>query len=152
MHQYMAEMWTKMWKTNSEELKEKAIMWRKEPTILRLERPSRLDRAHKLGYKAKQGIVVVRTKVGRGGMRKQRPRSGRRPKHLGVVRIKQTDSMKKVAERRVNDKYPNMEVIGSYFLYKDGKNIWYEIILADPGHPSILRDVEFKKRLKAFAK
>ena len=145
----MAEMWTKMWKTNSEELKEKAMTWRKEPTIHRIERPSR---AHKLGYKAKQGIIVVRTKVGRGGMRKQRPKSGRRPKHLGVVRIKQTDSMKLVAERRVNEKYPNMEVIGSYFLYKDGKNIWYEILLADPAHPSISRDVEFKKRLKAFAK
>ena len=145
-------MWTKMWKTNSEELQEKAMEWRKEPTIHRIERPTRLDRAHKLGYKAKQGIIVVRTKVGRGGMRKQRPTSGRRPKHLGVVRIKQTDSMKLVAERRVKEKDPNMGVIGSYFLYKDGKNIWYEILLADPAHPSISRDVEFKKRLKAFAK
>ena len=152
MHQYMAEMWTKMWKSNSEELKEKAMAWRNEPTIHRIVRHTRLDRAHKLGYKAKQGIIVVRTKVGRGGMRKQRPTSGRRPKHLGVVRIKQTDSMKLVAERRVNEKYPNMEVIGSYLLYKDGKNIWYEILLADPAHPSISRDVEFKKRLKAFAK
>jgi large subunit ribosomal protein L15e len=151
MHQYMAEIWTKMWKTNSEELKGKAISWRKEPTVLRIEKPSRLDKAHRLGYKAKQGIIVIRTKVGRGGMRKKRPTSGRRPKHLGVVRIKQTESMRKVAERRVNEKYPNLEVMGSYFLYKDGKNIWYEIILADPGHPSISKNIEFKKRLKAFA-
>jgi large subunit ribosomal protein L15e len=152
MHQYMADMWTKMWKTNSEELKSRAMAWRKEPTIHRVDKPSRLDRAHKLGYKAKQGIIVIRTKVGRGGMRKQRPVSGRRPKHLGVVRIKQAESMKLVAQRRVNEKYPNLEVLGSYFLYKDGKNIWYEIILADPSHPSIARDVEFKKRLRAFAK
>jgi len=152
MHQYMANMWTKMWKTNSEELKSRAMAWRKEPTIHRVDKPSRLDRAHKLGYKAKQGIIVIRTKVGRGGMRKQRPVSGRRPKHLGVVRIKQAESMKLVAQRRVNEKYPNLEVLGSYFLYKDGKNIWYEIILADPSHPSIAKDVEFKKRLKAFAK
>jgi len=69
-----------------------------------------------------------------------------------VVRIKQTESMRRVAERRVNEKYPNLEVMGSYFLYKDGKNIWYEIILADPAHPSISKDTEFKKRLKAFAK
>jgi len=60
----MAEMWTKMWKTNSEELKNKAMTWRKEPTIHRIERPSRLDRAHKLGYKAKQGIIVIRTRLG----------------------------------------------------------------------------------------
>jgi large subunit ribosomal protein L15e len=148
----MAEAWARMWKTNSEELKKRAIIWRKEPTIHRIERPSRLDRARRLGYKAKQGIIVIRTKVGRGGMRKQRPVSGRRPKHLGVTRIKQAESMRLVAERRVNEKYPNLEVLGSYFLYKDGKNIWYEIILADTSHPSIAKDVEFKKRLKAFAK
>lgn len=152
MHQYMAEAWARMWKTNSEELKKRAIIWRKEPTIHRIKRPSRLDRARRLGYKAKQGIIVIRTKVGRGGMRKQRPVSGRRPKHLGVTRIKQAESMRLVAERRVNEKYPNLEVLGSYFLYKDGKNIWYEIILADPAHPSIVKDVEFKKRLRAFAK
>jgi large subunit ribosomal protein L15e len=148
----MAEAWARMWKTNSEELKKRAVIWRKEPTIHRIERPSRLDRARRLGYKAKQGIIVIRTKVGRGGMRKQRPVSGRRPKHLGVTRIKQAESMRLVAERRVNEKYPNLEVLGSYFLYKDGKNIWYEIILADTSHPSIAKDVEFKKRLKAFAK
>ena len=152
MHQYMAEAWARMWKTNSEELKKRAIVWRKEPTIHRINRPSRLDRARRLGYKAKQGIIVIRTKVGRGGMRKQRPTSGRRPKHLGVTRIKQAESMRLVAERRVNEKYPNLEVLGSYFLYKDGKNIWYEIILADTSHPSIAKDVEFKKRLKASAK
>jgi large subunit ribosomal protein L15e len=148
----MAEAWARMWKTNSEELKKRAIVWRKEPTIHKINRPSRLDRARRLGYKAKQGIIVIRTKVGRGGMRKQRPTSGRRPKHLGVTRIKQAESMRLVAERRVNEKYPNLEVLGSYFLYKDGKNIWYEIILADTSHPSIAKDVEFKKRLKAFAK
>jgi len=148
----MAEAWARMWKTNSEELKKRAIIWRKEPTIHRIKRPSRLDRARRLGYKAKQGIIVIRTKVGRGGMRKQRPVSGRRPKHLGVTRIKQAESMRLVAERRVNEKYPNLEVLGSYFLYKDGKNIWYEIILADTSHPAIAKDVEFKKRLKAFAK
>ncbi len=148
----MAEAWARMWKTNSEELKKRAIIWSKEPTIHRIKRPSRLDRARRLGYKAKQGIIVIRTKVGRGGMRKQRPVSGRRPKHLGVTRIKQAESMRLVAERRVNEKYPNLEVLGSYFLYKDGKNIWYEIILADTSHPSIAKDVEFKKRLKAFAK
>jgi large subunit ribosomal protein L15e len=105
----MTQTWLKMWKSNSNELKSKAISWRAEPTINRIERPSRLDRARRLGYKAKQGIVVVRVRVSRGGMRKQRPVSGRRPKHIGVVHIKQGISMRKVAERRVNEKYPNLE-------------------------------------------
>src|SRR5215211_726358 len=117
MHSYMTHTWLKMWKSNSDELKSKAISWRAEPTINRIERPSRLDRARRLGYKAKQGI-----------------------------------SMRKVAERRVNEKYPNLEVLGSYFLHKDGTNIWYEVILADPAHPAISKDREMRGKLRAFAK
>jgi large subunit ribosomal protein L15e len=152
MHSYMAQSWLRMWKQNSDELKSKAIAWRTEPTIHRIERPSRLDRARRLGYKAKQGIVVVSARVGRGGMRKQRPVAGRRPKHIGVVHIKQGISMRKVAERRVNVKFPNLEVLGSYYLHKDGMNIWYEVILADPAHPAISKDREMRGKLKAFAK
>ncbi|HEY3094399.1 MAG TPA: 50S ribosomal protein L15e [Nitrososphaera sp.] len=152
MRSYMAQTWLRMWKENSDELKSKAIAWRTEPTIHRIEKPSRLDRAHRLGYKAKQGIVVVRVRVGRGGMRKQRPVSGRRPKHIGVVHIKQGISMRKVAERRVNEKFPNLEVLGSYYLHKDGMYIWYEVILVDPGHPAISKDREMRGKLKAFAK
>lgn len=152
MHSYMTQTWLKMWKENSDELKSKAIGWRTEPTINRIDRPSRLDRARRLGYKAKQGIVVIRIRVGRGGMRKQRPVSGRRPKHLGVVHIKQGISMRKVAERRVGEKFPNLEVMGSYYLHKDGTNLWYEVVLADPSHPAISKDREMRGRLKAFAK
>src|SRR2546427_2706393 len=152
MRGYMAATWNNMWKLNSDELKSKAIGWRTEHSIHRIERPSRLDRARKLGYKAKQGIIMVRARVGRGGMRKQRPVSGRRPKHLGVVHIKQGINMRKVAERRVNEKFPNLEVLGSYFLHKDGINIWYEVILADPSHPAISKDREMRGKLKAFAK
>ena len=152
MRSYMTQTWLRMWMENSDELKSKAIAWRTEPTIHRIDRPSRLDRAHRLGYKAKQGIVVVRARVGRGGMRKQRPVAGRRPKHIGVVHIKQGISMRKVAERRVNEKFPNLEVLGSYYLHKDGTNIWYEAILADPSHPAISKDREMRGKLKVFAK
>ena len=115
--------------------------------INRIDHPSRLDRARALGYKAKQGIVVVRARVGRGGMRKQRPVSGRRPKHIGVVHIKQKISMKRVAERRVNEKYVNLKVMGSYLVYQDGMYSWFEVILVDPSHPSIVKDKEMRSRI-----
>lgn len=150
MYSYIADTWARMWKTHAEELKSKAIGWRKEPVIHKIERPSRVDRARRLGYKAKQGIITVRARVGRGGMRKQRPVAGRRPKHIGVVHIKQGISMKKVAERRVSEKFPNMEIMGSYYLYQDGKYTWYEIIMADPSHPAIANDKEMRGRLKAL--
>ena len=127
MYRYIARAWRKMWKTNTVELKAKAVIWRTEPTVKRIDRPSRSWKKHADWVtRQNKGIVVVRTRVGRGGMRKQRPVSGRRPKHQGVVHIKQSDNMRKVAERRVNEKYPNMEVLGSYYLHKDGMNIWYE--------------------------
>jgi len=136
-----------MWKDNSAELREKAILWRKQNAIIRIAKPSRISRARRLGYKAKQGIVVVRMRVGTGGMRKQRPRGGRRPKHLGVTRIKAAVSMKQVAERRVLERHRNMKLLGSYFLYKDGMHYWFEVILADPSHKRIAKDKEIRKRV-----
>ena len=136
-----------MWKDNSAELREKAIIWRKQNAMIRIAKPSRISRARRLGYKAKQGIVVVRMRVGTGGMRKQRPRGGRRPKHLGVTRIKAAVSMKQVAERRVLERHRNMKLLGSYFLYKDGMHYWFEVILADPSHKRIAKDKEIRKRV-----
>ena len=141
------QIWIKMWKDNSAELREKAILWRKQNAMIRIAKPSRISRARRLGYKAKQGIVVVRMRVGTGGMRKQRPRGGRRPKHLGVTKIKADVSMKQVSERRVLERYPNMKLLGSYFLYKDGMHYWFEVILADPSHPRIAKDKEIRKRV-----
>ena len=141
------QVWLKMLKENPMELRQRAVVWRNQNAITRVEKPSRIARARRLGYKAKQGIIVVRMRVGTGGMRKERPRGGRRPKHLGVTKSKADVSMKQVAERRVLERYPNMKLLGSYFLYKDGMHYWFEIILADPSHPRIAKDKEIRKRV-----
>ncbi|MFB5618677.1 MAG: 50S ribosomal protein L15e [Candidatus Nitrosomaritimum aestuariumsis] len=143
--------WIRLWNENSPDIRDRVVGWRKQNAITRIDRPSRIQRARRLGYKAKQGIVVVRMRVGTGGMRKQRPTGGRRPKHLGVTRIKADDNMKKVAERRVLEKYPNMKLLGSYFVYKDGMHYWFEIIMADPQHPRISQDKELRNRVGAPA-
>ncbi|MDQ3902328.1 MAG: 50S ribosomal protein L15e [Thermoproteota archaeon] len=152
MHNYMTATWANMWKSNNDVLKSKAVVWRTEEVVHKINRPSRLDRARRIGYKAKQGVIIVRIRVGRGGMRKQRPVSGRRPKHIGVVHLKQGTNMRKVAENRVSEKFPNLEVLGSYYLHKDGRYLWYEVILADPYHPAIFNDKEMRGKLRAFAK
>jgi len=141
------QVWLKMLKENPMELRQRAVVWRNQNAVTRVEKPSRIARARRLGYKAKQGIIVIRMRVGTGGMRKQRPRGGRRPKHLGVTKIKADVSMKQVSERRVLERYPNMKLLGSYFLYKDGMHYWFEIILADPSHPRIAKDKEIRKRV-----
>ena len=141
------KQWVKLWRENTPEIRDRIIAWRKQTAIIKLDHPSRIARAHRLGYKAKQGIIVVRSRVGTGGMRRQRPRGGRRPKHLGVTRIKADVSMKEVAENRVLERYPNMKLFGSYFIYKDGMHYWFEVILADPSHPSVSKDKELRARV-----
>jgi len=79
----MAETWrSEDWKKDV--LRNRLIEWRKQHTVTRIEKPTRLDKARSLGYKAKQGFIVVRVKVTRGGREKPRPNSGRRPKRMGV--------------------------------------------------------------------
>lgn len=52
----------------------RAWEYRQRPNILTCNRPSRTDKAHRLGYKAKQGYVVVRAGVRRGGRTRQNHR------------------------------------------------------------------------------
>ncbi len=144
MYRRIGETWERLWSQRPREIKDRAILWRRGQTVTRLERPSRLDRARRLGYKSKQGFVVLRVKVGRGGMRRSRPRSGRRPKHAGVVKLKAAVSMQEVAENRVAKRYPNLHVLNSYYVFEDGRYYWYEVILVDPHHPAIINDKDLQ--------
>ena len=116
------------------------IEWRREETFVRIERPTRLDRARTLGYKAKQGYVIVRTKVRRGSLRKPTIRKGRRAKRRGRAKITMSKSIQRIAEERVSKKYPNMEVLNSYWVGEDGRHKYYEVILVDTHHPVIMSD------------
>ncbi|MEF8820041.1 MAG: 50S ribosomal protein L15e [Haloferacaceae archaeon] len=114
--------------------------WRKQGAIERIERPTRLDKARELGYKAKQGIVVVRVSVRKGGARKQRFTSGRRSKRQGVNRLGRRKSIQRIAEERASRKHPNLRTLASYWVGEDGTQKWHEVILVDPEHPAIQAD------------
>ncbi len=118
-------------------LRRAAISWRREPVVRRVSRPTRLVTARRLGYKAKQGVILLRVRVRRGGARKPRPVSGRRQKALGVSKFTRSLSLQKIAEKRAARKYPNLTVGNSYHLYSDGTSHWYEVILMDLNHPAI---------------
>src|SRR4030067_1177841 len=140
-YKYIAEEWAKPEKSFVEQLmRQRLVIWRKQHTVTRLERPTRLDRARKLGYKAKQGFVIARVRVRRGGLRKQRPRSGRRPKRMGVHKFKPAKSLRLIAEERAARKFPNMEVLNSYWVGEDGRSKWFEVILVDTNSPCIKTD------------
>jgi large subunit ribosomal protein L15e len=114
--------------------------WRDQGAIERVERPTRLDKARELGYKAKQGVVVARVSVRRGGARKRRFTAGRRSKRQGVNRLGRRKSIQRIAEERASRKYRNLRVLASYWVGEDGSQKWHEVILLDPEHPAIAND------------
>ncbi len=114
--------------------------WRKEPVFQRIDRPTRLDAARRVGYKAKQGVVLVRTRVRRGGLRKGKIHMKRKPSKAGIKKITMAKSIQRIAEERTSRRYPNLEVLNSYWVGEDGKNKFYEIILIDSFHPAIKSD------------
>ena len=131
----------KLNKSASKQLnRERLIKWRREGTLTKMDKPTKLDRARRLGYKAKQGIIIVRVRINRGGRRIIPPTKGRRSKRSGVSRITPNQSRKVIAEKRVARRYPNMEVLNSYHVTQDGKSLFFEVILVDPHHPVIKSD------------
>ncbi len=136
---YLRELWKNPKKNLGDAYKQLLIEWRKEPATVRLDRPTRIDRARSLGYRAKQGIIVVRQRVIRGGKMRPDIKGGRRPKASSQRKLL-SKNYQQIAEERVARKYPNCEVAGSYFVGKDGKHYWYEVILYDRDHPQIKAD------------
>lgn len=141
MYRYLQRAWRRPGDSYVEELmRQRVIRWRRQPSIVRIDRPSRLDRARRLGYRAKKGFVVVRVRVHRGGRRKPRPRMGRRQKRMGVSKYTPAKSLKLISEERAARRYPNLEVLNSYWVWEDGTSKWFEVILVDPHHPSVRSD------------
>ena len=130
LYKYLQKIWEENPKALEDLYKARLIDWRRGNSVVRVEHPTRLDRAHALGYKAKQGYIVVRVKLLRGGRQRPRISSGRKSKNTRRKLVLEMN-YQWVAERRANKRYPNCEVVNSYFLAKDGKHYFYEIILID---------------------
>lgn len=140
-YKYMSKAWKKRENIALDQyLRQAAISWRRDSVIKRLQFPTRPDRARSLGYRKKQGFVVARVRVRKGGARKKRPSSGRRPKALGVTKFTRAKSLKQIAEERVVKRFPNLSVLNSYYVWEDGTSKWFEVVLVDPNHPAIKKD------------
>ncbi|KAF0987764.1 hypothetical protein HZS_5754, partial [Henneguya salminicola] len=114
---------------------------RQLPTIHRAPRPTRVDKARKLGYKAKQGYIIYRVRVRRGG--RKRPVSKGitygKPRTHGVHSLTNTRSHRAIAEERVGRACKALRVLNSYWIGQDGLYKYFEVILIDPFH-KVIRD------------
>ena len=141
MYAFVRDAWKKPDKSAvSDLLWERMQAWRREGSVVRIERPTRIDRARSLGYRAKQGIAVARVQVRRGGRRASRYVRARRSARMGKNRLTAGKSIQRIAEERASRRFPNMEVLNSYWVGQDGKLKYYEVILVDGHHPAIRSD------------
>ncbi|KAI4539144.1 hypothetical protein MG293_010536 [Ovis ammon polii] len=105
-------------------------------------RSTRPDKARRLGYKAKQGYVICRIRVRRGGCKRPVPKGATycKPVHHGVNQLKFARSLQSVAEERAGRHCGALRVLNSYWVGEDSVYKFFEVILIDPSHKTIRRN------------
>ncbi|KXJ12328.1 60S ribosomal protein L15 [Exaiptasia diaphana] len=116
--------------------------YRQLSAIHRASRPTRPDKARRLGYKAKQGYVVYRVRVRRGGRKRPVPKGATygKPTNMGVNQLKFQRSLRSVAEERAGRYCSGLRVLNSYWVGQDSVYKYFEVIMVDPFHKAVRRD------------
>merc|ERR1712167_288330 len=142
-YKYLRELWNRKQSDVMRFLmRVRAWELRQLPTVHRASRPTRPDKARRLGYKAKQGYVIYRVRVRRGG-RKRPVHKGQvygKPRNAGINQLKFRRSIRSKAEEKVGRRCGNLRVLNSYWINNDATFKYYEVILVDPSHKAIRRD------------
>merc|ERR1712022_82666 len=142
-YKYLREMWNRKQSDVLRFLQRtRAWEFRQMPTVHRATRPTRPDKARRLGYKAKQGICIYRVRVRRGGRKKpyENGINYGKPTNAGIKQIKWRRNLRSKAEERVGRKCGNLRVLNSYWVNNDATFKYYEVICVDPSHKAITRD------------
>ena len=116
--------------------------FRQLASIHRASRPTRPDKARRVGYKAKQGFVIYRVRIRRGG-RKRPVHKGvamGKPAVMGINQLKWQRSLRSKAEERAGRKCQGLRVLNSYWVCQDATYKYYEVIMVDVAHKAIRRD------------
>lgn len=144
IYKYIQKLW-KNPRRNNPEYQNHLIQWRSQDSVERIDRPTIISRARALGYKAKQGVVVIRSKIRKGGRKREGVHRGRKPGNAGKVHYSPKKNLRTISEIRANKRYPNLTVLNSYEVGDDGKYKWFEVILIDTNNPQIFNDRHYKK-------
>ena len=112
-YKYLAEMATKK-QSDVLQFVSRVRCWeyRQLAVIHRASRPSRPDKARRLGYKSKQGYLIYRVRVRRGNRKKPAPKGATygKPVRQGINHLKYQRGLKSTAEERVARRCGNLRV------------------------------------------
>lgn len=151
-NKYIKEAFQNEWKGVTDENYDYALIMRRrgiefrneERAVVKVDYPTNLPNARSVGYKAKQGIFVVRVRVRKGTGIRQRPKNKRRPKRQGKAKLSRRVSTQGMAEIKASKYFENAEALGSYKIAEDGKWHYYEVVMADRNASAVLADKNLK--------
>jgi len=142
-YKYLEEIWRKK-QSDAVRFLRRIRCWeyRQLPTVCRVTRSTRPDRARRLGYKKKQGFVIYRIRVRRGGRKKpvHKGKACGKPKNQGILALKNNRSLRALAEEKAGRALGSLRVLNSYWIGEDSTYKYYEVILIDPNHNAIRVD------------
>ncbi|XP_029650515.1 60S ribosomal protein L15 [Octopus sinensis] len=135
-------------------LRVRCWQYRQLNVLHRAPRPSRPEKARRLGYKSKQGYVIYRIRIRRGGRKRPVPKGATygKPKTHGVNQLKFARCLRAVAEDKVGRRCKSLRVLNSYWVAEDSTFKFFEVILVDPFHKAIRRDPKINWICKAVHK
>ena len=142
-YKYLQELWRKK-QSDVVRFIMRVRCWeyRQLASVHKVTRPTRLDKARALGFKQKQGYVIYRCKIKRGGRKRQVHKGAvfGKPVNQGIRKQKKARSLRNLAEERVGRRCTNLRVLNSYWVGQDASQKFYEVILVDPAHTAIKKD------------
>ncbi len=141
-YRYITRSFQQDYSTRSPLLKQRIVEWRRQSPVERVQKPTNVARARELGYKAKQGVIIARVRVDRGLSKRRKIKAGRKPSKEGRFYAFRK-SLKVRAEERASNKFTNCEALNSYFVGEDGNYKFFEVILLDRTHPSVMNDPDY---------
>jgi len=142
-YKYMQEVWRKK-QSDVMRFLARIRTWqlRQLSAIHRATKPMRPDKARSLGYRAKQGYVIYRVRLRRGGRKRPVPKGAcyGKPTNQGVNQLKYQKSLQATAEERCGRRCGGLRVLNSYWIAEDSTYKYFEIILIDTMHKAIRRN------------
>lgn len=156
MYKYIQKTFEAQYDQRSPEYRARLTLWRKQPVITRVDGPTNIARAHSVGYKARKDFVVARVRVKKGKRIRARADQGRKP---GRNRKRENPGKgwQWFAEQKALRRFPNLSLIGSYYVGEDGQQSFYEIVMQNlesskPSRPIVAPIAAAAKPVVAEAK
>ncbi|EDL89635.1 rCG64241 [Rattus norvegicus] len=128
-YKYIQELWRKKQSDVMRFLlRVRCWQYRQLSALHRAPRPTRPDKAQRLGYKAKQGYVIYRIRVRSGGHKRPVPKGATysKPVYHGVNQLKFARSLQSVAEERAGRHCGALRVLKSYWVGEDSTYKFFE--------------------------